>query len=394
MTEAITVNLGAENGTHSFRSYDHLLSWLTKERNRWSWMESARDPGDSRGRQFNRFNQIELQINNFRNEGRPFEVWKDNLPGWFHPNPEGVILSESAIGQRVQAIHDAYGPDAGAIAHSALRGWLEFSRITNLDQLRAVMVAASPLLLGPDTMAERLEKERNNTRYLLRQMIAEGARAEANRASVLQEALKHARHRTVSWTRKLSGVWDRQRRSAREAHEIAVNAINETKAAYDEFMHLKAPADYWSKKAARHQTAEDHARTRLYMFFPTALFILGLAFTITAIILLRPGPSHPTPVYFVVSAGLATFAGVVFWIGRLLTRLYLSEHHLRKDAEEREVMTTTYLALTRDQAAEEKDRHIILSALFRNSADGIVKDDGSADPGLVNALARLGMSGR
>ena len=54
-------------------------------------------------------------------------------------------------------------------------------------------------------------------------------------------------------------------------------------------------------------------------------------------------------------------------------------------------MATTYLALTRDQAADEKDRHIILSALFRNSSDGIVRDDGGSDGSLASALARLGM---
>lgn len=394
MTETITVDLGPENGTHRFRSYDHLASWVTKERRQWQWLEGVKDPVNSSGRVLDRFTQLERQIATFRNEGRPFEVWKDNLASFFHPSSEGLILADSQMGQRVLAVHEAFGPEAGAVAHSALRDWLPFAQITNLTQLRAVMVAASPLLLGPEVMTDRLEKERNNARSSLRRMIAEAEDAEANRAAAWQEMLSQARRRTVRWTRRIFGAWDRQRRSAADAHETAINEINATRAAYDEFMHLQAPADYWRKKADRHKIAEAAARTALWCFFPAALVVLGVAFVITAIILLRPGPSHPTPVYFVVSAGLATFAGLVFWIGRLLTRLYLSEHHLRKDAEEREVMTTTYLALTRDQAAEERDRHIILSALFRNSADGIVKDDGGSDPGMVSALARLGMGGR
>jgi len=83
------------------------------------------------------------------------------------------------------------------------------------------------------------------------------------------------------------------------------------------------------------------------------------------------------------------------WIGRLLTRLYLSEHHLRKDAEERRIMTTTYLALMRKEAAGDQDRQVILTALFRNSSDGIVKDDGgSADLGLSALVSRLGVPTR
>ena len=93
-----------------------------------------------------------------------------------------------------------------------------------------------------------------------------------------------------------------------------------------------------------------------------------------------------------VSAGLASVAGMVFWVGRLLTRLYLSEHHLRHDAEERAVMTTTYLALTHERAAEETDRQIVLAALFRSTPDGIVKDDGHGDLSIPGLLARLGGS--
>lgn len=56
-------------------------------------------------------------------------------------------------------------------------------------------------------------------------------------------------------------------------------------------------------------------------------------------------------------------------------------------------MTTTYLALTRKNAVDEKDRQVILGALFRNSADGIVKDDGAGDIGLAALLSRVGMPG-
>jgi Family of unknown function (DUF6161) len=80
---------------------------------------------------------------------------------------------------------------------------------------------------------------------------------------------------------------------------------------------------------------------------------------------------------------------VAFWIGRLLTKLYLSEHHLRNDAEERATMTTTYLALTSEGAAADADRHIVLSAIFRATPDGIVKDDGPSDASVQGLLSKL-----
>jgi hypothetical protein len=57
----------------------------------------------------------------------------------------------------------------------------------------------------------------------------------------------------------------------------------------------------------------------------------------------------------------------------------MSEHHLAIDSEERAVMAKTYLALTKDKAADEKDRSIILTSLFRPTADGIVKDDAAPE---------------
>ncbi|MNE58137.1 hypothetical protein D3C80_1531500 [compost metagenome] len=80
---------------------------------------------------------------------------------------------------------------------------------------------------------------------------------------------------------------------------------------------------------------------------------------------------------------------MVFWAGRLLTKLYLSQHHLRQDAEERATMTETYLALIENSAASTEDRQVILNALFRNTPDGIVKEEGGLDPSIAAALGKF-----
>ncbi len=85
-------------------------------------------------------------------------------------------------------------------------------------------------------------------------------------------------------------------------------------------------------------------------------------------------------------------AALIFWIGRLFTKLYLSQHHLLQDAEERAVMTTTYLALTHENAASDEDKKIILGALFRPTADGLIKEDGPSELTLAGALSRIGIS--
>lgn len=63
------------------------------------------------------------------------------------------------------------------------------------------------------------------------------------------------------------------------------------------------------------------------------------------------------------------------WITRILTRLYLSEHHLAIDAEFRSTMAETFLALIEEGAIENKQMEQVLAALFRPASDGLVKDD-------------------
>lgn len=167
--------------------------------------------------------------------------------------------------------------------------------------------------------------------------------------------------------------------------------------AYREQMGLKAPVEYWQTKARTHRTSEKWARAWVLLFFPFALIGMAIAFNNTAVSLINaaqaaqaPGAApFPTAVFIVASAGLASCAGLVFWVGRLLTKLYLSQHHLRQDAEERATMTQTYLALIENDAASTDDRQVILNALFRNTPDGIVKEDGGLDPSIAAALGKF-----
>ena len=132
---------------------------------------------------------------------------------------------------------------------------------------------------------------------------------------------------------------------------------------------------------------------KLLWFFPLATTtLLSVFFLVGRFLINHPETETskaPLALYVVISGGLLLLSTMLFWVGRLLTKLYLSEHHLRNDAEERAVMTTTYLALSTEGAAAEADRHIVLNALFRATPDGIVKDDGPSDPSLQGVLAKL-----
>ena len=72
------------------------------------------------------------------------------------------------------------------------------------------------------------------------------------------------------------------------------------------------------------------------------------------------------------------FAALGIWLVRIITRLFLSNLHQASDAEERVTMVETFLSLMSEgQISREEDRHLVLQALFRSTATGLVKDEGS-----------------
>jgi len=72
---------------------------------------------------------------------------------------------------------------------------------------------------------------------------------------------------------------------------------------------------------------------------------------------------------------------MVIWITRLLIKVLLSHVHLHTDAQERRILTNTYLSLIRsNETLSDENRTLILQILFRPAATGIVDDGGPATP--------------
>lgn len=215
--------------------------------------------------------------------------------------------------------------------------------------------------------------------------------AEATREEHWEQLLRQSTGGMVGWARRRSNAWRKTKHRWNSQRDEMVTQLNTLEQTYREKLALLAPVQYWNLKATNHKTAEKWTGRFVIAFFALAIPTLIAMFGGTAWYLLeKVDQTTPPGLYIIASAGLATTAGVMFWIGRLLTKLYLSQHHLRQDAEERAVMTTTYLALTAEKAAEDADRAIILNALFRPTSDGIIKEEGGLDPSVASLISRLG----
>lgn len=388
--EHAMLDLGPKRGAWPIRSHAELRDWVDDQREKWAWLEGANDPGGSAGRLLGRFNQLQGQVAHDTGRGLSLSDTIHNVGAYFGADADAIELAESELGAMVRLIGEIHGVNSAATALGLMRGWFTPRDLSTLEQFRGAVAAVMPSSLQIEQATALLSRERHTYRDALRRAVKETRQGEENRALAIAGAIQEMRAETGRVARLLARRWIRRRIRDRGIGMKSVSDIRAVEAAYREFMHLQAPAQYWAVKSATHRRAEKDAMHRLQLFFVGALALTAGAFSGVGWFLISSA-EIATAVYVVVSAGLATYTGLVFWAGRLLTRLYLSEHHLRKDADERRVMTTTYLALTQERAAEETDRQIILAALFRSSSDGIVKDDGGIDPSLAAALARFGM---
>lgn len=154
-------------------------------------------------------------------------------------------------------------------------------------------------------------------------------------------------------------------------------------------MKLQASVEYWNAKGARHRDAIKWSRSILIVFvlFGSVFLVTALLWIATTAIELTEKSRGDTAIYLKFAAIGAIITTIVFWIGRVLLRIYLSDRHLLTDAEERVAMVETYLALTNEGKMEPADRTLVLAPLFRSAADGIVKDEGP-DTSLAAIIAK------
>lgn len=372
------------------RSYPELLRWMDNERAKWSWL----NPGDEDANRHNvaasvqiGWDQLFAEVTQQFNTGQPmFQA----LGALGRLTGGHLLVSTTADGALIIDILRSNGVRTAAFAFGFLTQMVAVSAAQSREDFLGALLTVAPNLKNPTDDFEYLKRERVNFRNATRSLIERVDREAEDRQREQRELF----HRASKAGRRLFDRkrqhWHRAQSEWQEGATGAVEAIQGTDATYNQFMQLKAPVQYWTNKATEHGKKEKTARRTLYAYFPLTIAGIGFAFWRTGEYLIAH-PPYNAAVYVVISGGLLLLSTMLFWVGRLLTKLYLSEHHLRNDAEERSVMTETYLAMTNGGAADEKDRHIVLTALFRNTPDGIVKDDGPTDASIQGLITRFAM---
>lgn len=85
---------------------------------------------------------------------------------------------------------------------------------------------------------------------------------------------------------------------------------------------------------------------------------------------------------------ISTFA---IWGIRILVKIFLSKLHAADNASEKEMFIKSYLALLNEHqgsVVDEKDRQLILQAIFSPSSDGLISDEGPKLTDLINSIRK------
>lgn len=300
-----------------------------------------------------------------------------------------LVHAEYEQNRIIQGIRKDIGDRGAIFAYGFLKGILNVGAAKGVEELSGALSLVFPGMRDVPALSKALSIDRASFRADVRKVLKEVRDNDALRDEQWQKMLVVARLTSLKWARKRISKWKNQFNHNEIINKKAVDSIAAVELSYRESMKLLAPVEYWNNKAKNHNSERIKIQKALLWYFPICiLFILVLFILALSFLIFGKYNNMAAGVYFIFSAGLASLVGVLLWIGRLGTKLYLSEHHLKRDAEERAVMTTTYLALTAEEAAQDVDRQIILQALFRGSTDGIVKEDGGFDPNLASMFAK------
>ncbi|WP_447936737.1 DUF6161 domain-containing protein [Thermomonas fusca] len=185
-----------------------------------------------------------------------------------------------------------------------------------------------------------------------------------------------------------------EHKDAVEAREQAWNDLLEKcdkdwidlKRVYDEKLALLAPTEYWNNRARNHRKKA----IGFAVAFAAALTAALWLFTYFGVSHLAQ-PGTQSTLLAVIPVLVPAFAGV--WVLRILGRLLSENLAIIQDAQERETMVKTFLALMRDETTgksvvTDEDRRIILHALFRAST--VTATDDTPPLNWLDAAKKLG----
>jgi hypothetical protein len=385
MSELLSIKI--EDKNFRFHSRKQLIEWWDEERTKWQWL------WDGGRREFNHLRNIEGGLTKLVATESADRISAE-LSKFFDRAKMGVPHSGSADGQRYLKAAALTEPDdvrSLMVVEQSQQGKQNLQNITWVYQF-VRGAAASFAGLGGDRA--EMAAERRSYKHAIDRLEQRVRDLEGEKDEFIRRRARRIKTLSRRLMRRSATIWYQAAEEFETKRDTVVQTIIETEDKYRKQMALKAPVEYWQTKAASHGKWEIGWAVAMVIYFVAAAFaIYKIAIGAAEYLLTVPDSTHATPVYIIVSGATLGATTLIFWIGRLLAKLFLSEHHLGADSREKAVMTQAFLSMETRESFSNEERAIILASIFRSSPDGIVKDDGPPDMAASSAIARI-MSGR
>ncbi len=360
-----------------------MTAWLATEKTHWQWLEqmAANNPdADAATKQLREYWQtLATEIPKFNDAklGPDRRKWcaeyiRDSLPlrsdtdraallDEIRKGPNGTQVAASAagyfLGTRLNLVTSA--SVRGAFAAEFFERAIDPRRPEMAAQeLRKIQSAAEEALRAANVSLEKTWKQQEQAEVVEQKRSETFEKQESSRRAAFGTELETMK---AKWLQELTSI-----KSELEKYQQFVKTE----------LALRAPALYWSTKQS------DHGQNARIWGWAVSLGILAISFLLGWFVVRAEGQIDLHTIGGIVVVGVP-----LLWGLRLMVRNLISHLHLATDAAEREVMIRTFLAFLQEGNVGKEDRALILSAIFRSSATGFVKEEGEPSS-LVDLLAR------
>lgn len=390
----IDVDLGKNGGRRLYQSVEELEQWVKSENAFWDWLRQTNWDSKLNYRYLNQLRQFDIQLNaagrstgvqvkalgristaikELRTQGGISEKTASSLKALF------IEVYAPANGSAPTAIHS--GSPAGkavdvlrekdpALGIGALAFFLkQRADIVSSDDAEAICrsVLYDQGIEGV-AVAEKKALEDIYTEWAT--TLADTKKESGEQLDTLSGLVSSEQGKAVERKSEFEKFMADSQAGLKQVVDASKTELTNIEKTYNEKLALQASVTYWTEKASKHGGL---ART----FTLTSIFVfLAGGFALFKTMELIIGEAKVSEVQVWKLGVLVILATVVVWAIRVVVRLLMSNLHLHDDAEERRTMLLTYLALLREGALPEGDvRQLILQALFRPAATGIIRDD-------------------
>lgn len=380
----LTVDFGGNGGTRVFRTPKDIRSFID-EQNGTAYTTALRSTFGGATIQYfdgaraalDRFDRGEVDIEFVR--AAFISAFSDSTTTQFLP------LMDSPDGHYLQAVQEKYGQGVmlGAVAHM-------FGPLTaagDSPDIRMGILLGQARQLGLHGID--VSQFKRSFATVQKQATREHGHFEQSSAALLADAEDRNSKLRLRAAKLFTRMARRRLKVARQLENEkseAIAQLQKTEQTYRTQLGLQAPVEYWKEKSVKHATNSVKLRELVAIYAACSVAVAIIVLLLTAEAVRSQTQFSPSTIAYGALGLLVTT--VALWGGRILVRLYMSEHHLAIDAEERATMVHTFLALQLGGQVEAKDLQLILGPIFRPSADGIVKDDGAPDIGVASLLSK------